>query len=93
MIKTDQSNRVDIIKGRDDYLHLVMFQKYEVREYDGEKALLMVQTADEVLDYREAVDKLSRAEMVIEKGDDHGFTGFERHFQMIVEFLSYLRVS
>jgi uncharacterized protein len=67
--------------------HLEMLQKYEVREYEGEKALLMVQTADEVLDYREAVDKLSRAEMVIEEGGDHGFKGFDRHLQRIVEFL------
>lgn len=67
--------------------HLEMLKKHEVKEYSGENALLMVQTADEVLDYREAVDKLSRAEMIIEEGGDHGFKGFDRHFQTIVEFL------
>jgi predicted esterase YcpF (UPF0227 family) len=69
--------------------HLEMLQKYEVEVYRGENALLMVQTADEVLDYREAVDKLSCAKMVIEEGGDHGFKGFDRHFQTIMEFLKH----
>ena len=67
--------------------HLDMLKKYEVEEYRGENALLMVQTADEVLDYREAVEKLSCSKMIIEEGGDHGFKGFDRHFQGIVEFL------
>lgn len=69
--------------------HLEMLKKYEVREYRGENALLMVQTADEVLDYREAVEKLSQSQMIIEEGGDHGFQGFDRHFQTIVEFLEH----
>ncbi|WP_366882596.1 YqiA/YcfP family alpha/beta fold hydrolase [Sulfuricurvum sp.] len=67
--------------------HLEMLKKHEVKEYSGENALLMVQTADEVLDYTEAVEKLSRAQMIIEEGGDHGFQGIERHFQTIIEFL------
>lgn len=67
--------------------HLEMLQKYEVEEYQGKNALLMVQTADEVLDYREAVEKLSQSTMIIEEGGDHGFKGFDRHFQTILEFL------
>lgn len=67
--------------------HLDMLKKYAVEEYQGENALLMVQTADEVLDYREAVEKLSWSKMIVEEGGDHGFKGFERHFQTIVEFL------
>ena len=69
--------------------HLEMLQKYEVKEYRGENTLLMVQTADEVLDYREAVDKLSQAKMIIEEGGDHGFKGFDRYFQTIVEFIEH----
>lgn len=69
--------------------HLEMLQKYEVKEYRGKNALLMVQTEDEVLDYREAVEKLSQATMIIEEGGDHGFKGFDRHFQTIVDFLEH----
>lgn len=69
--------------------HLDMLKKYEVKEYRGENALLMLQTGDEVLDYREAVEKLSRSNMMIEEGGDHGFKGFDRHFQTIVESLEH----
>lgn len=68
--------------------HLEMLKKYEVEKYSGENALLLVQTADEVLDYTEAVEKLSCANMIVEEGGDHGFQGIERHFQAIVEFLN-----
>lgn len=67
--------------------HLEMLKKYEVPEYCGENALLLVQTADEVLDYTEAVQKMSGAAMIVEEGGDHGYQGVERHFQRIMDFL------
>jgi len=69
--------------------HLEMLKKYEVPDYSGVNALLLLQTADEVLDYREAVEKLTQSQMIIEDGGDHGFKGFDRHFQTIVEFLEH----
>lgn len=67
--------------------HLEMLKKYDIPEYRGENALLLVQTADEVLDYTEAVKKLSAAAMIIEEGGDHGYQGFERYLHFILDFL------
>jgi predicted esterase YcpF (UPF0227 family) len=51
-----------------------------------ERYLLLAQTGDEVLDYRDAVSYYAGATQIIEAGGDHGFTGFERHFQTILDF-------
>ena len=51
-----------------------------------ERYLLLAQTADEVLDYRDAVAYYAGATQLIEDGGDHGFAGFERHFQTILDF-------
>ncbi|MHB1083244.1 MAG: YqiA/YcfP family alpha/beta fold hydrolase [Thiobacillus sp.] len=48
--------------------------------------LLLAQTGDEVLDYRDAVAYYAGATHIIEAGGDHGFAGFERHFQTILDF-------
>ena len=48
--------------------------------------LLLAQTGDEVLDYRDAVAYYAGATQIIEDGGDHGFAGFERHVQTILDF-------
>ena len=51
-----------------------------------ERYLLLAQTGDEVLDYRDAVAYYAGAAQIIEAGGDHGFAGFVRHFQTILDF-------
>tara|TARA_B100000809_G_C15103128_1_gene517695 strand:+ start:489 stop:1082 length:594 start_codon:yes stop_codon:yes gene_type:complete len=50
---------------------------------------LMAQTADETLDYRQAVEKYSACKQWVEEGGDHSFQNFERHIPSILEFLEH----
>lgn len=49
---------------------------------------LLQQTGDEVLDYRQAVDKFSAAKQTVEPGGDHSFINFERYPAQILQFLN-----
>ena len=48
---------------------------------------LLQQTGDEVLNFQHAVNYYSQCKQLIEFGGDHSFTGFERTFSSIVDFL------
>jgi len=51
-----------------------------------DRYLLLVQTGDEVLDYREAVAYFSGAWQHVEGGGDHGFAGFPATIPAILRF-------
>lgn len=70
--------------------HLGMLKKYETSITDQSRVMLMVQKGDDVLDYREAVDKLSNATQLVEEGGDHSFVRVEQYFDDIKLFLSDL---
>jgi predicted esterase YcpF (UPF0227 family) len=48
--------------------------------------LLMVETGDEVLDYREAVARYAGAEQIVVQGGDHMFQSFPEHIPRLLEF-------
>lgn len=48
---------------------------------------VLVQEADEVLDYRRALDFYRGSKMTVEAGGDHSFQGFDRHLAGVVNFL------
>lgn len=47
---------------------------------------LLVQTGDETLDYRQAVQKYHACKQTIEEGGDHSFQGFERYLDECMTF-------
>ncbi|MDN7138741.1 alpha/beta fold hydrolase [Pseudidiomarina sp. 1ASP75-14] len=61
--------------------------------FSKEQCWLLAQTADELLDYREAVQALPQAKHTIEPGGDHGFQGFASHIPEIVSFFRYAITS
>ena len=48
---------------------------------------LFQQTGDEVLNFQHAVNYYSQCKQCVEFGGDHSYTGFERTFARIVDFL------
>ncbi|KKO46572.1 esterase [Arsukibacterium ikkense] len=64
--------------------HVQSLDKYQC-SFSGQHCLLLVQTGDDVLDYKLAVDKLPDAKQVIEQGGNHGFEGFERYVVSVVK--------
>lgn len=53
---------------------------------DAKRYLVLLQTGDETLDYREAEEKFSNSQCIIEQGGDHAFTDLERHLAKIMRF-------
>mgnify|MGYP002712334837 CR=1 FL=1 len=50
---------------------------------------LLVQTGDETLDYRHAVQKYHACKQTIEEGGDHAFQGFERYLPDCMTFFNH----
>ena len=51
-----------------------------------ERYLLLTQTGDEVVDYREAVKKMQGAQQIVIEGGDHGFQNFSSYLDTILSF-------
>jgi hypothetical protein len=51
-----------------------------------ERYLLLVETGDEVLDYRSAVRKYLGAEQIVVQGGDHSLASFPEHVPLILKF-------
>jgi predicted esterase YcpF (UPF0227 family) len=55
---------------------------------DPDNFWLLVQSGDEVLDYREALHFYADCRQTVEQGGNHQFVDFERHLPALVEFLT-----
>ncbi len=66
--------------------HLAGWRALLVERIDPEKYLLLLETGDEVLDWREAVHKYAGARTVIREGGDHSLQGFPEHIERILAF-------
>lgn len=58
-----------------------------------ERYLLMVQTGDEVLDYRQAVERYRGCRQRVIEGSDHGFSNFADHLNPVLEFCGIISIN
>ncbi|WP_432454510.1 MULTISPECIES: YqiA/YcfP family alpha/beta fold hydrolase [unclassified Agarivorans] len=69
--------------------HIQHLRQLEVSDLSCQQQLwALLQTGDEVLDFRLAVTEYKGAKFTIEEGGDHSFQGFERHCGAILDFLA-----
>ena len=66
--------------------HLEGWRRLLVERVDPEKYLLLLETGDEVLDWREAARKYEGARMVIRQGGDHSLQCFPEMIPRILAF-------
>ncbi|HEU5178118.1 MAG TPA: YqiA/YcfP family alpha/beta fold hydrolase [Burkholderiales bacterium] len=66
--------------------HLQEWEKLYVPRITPQRYLLIVETGDEVLDYRKAVERYAGAEQVVVSGGDHSLVSFPQHLPRILEF-------
>ena len=66
--------------------YLEEWRRLDAPEVHPERYLLLVETGDEVLDYREAVRKYAGARQVVIEGGDHSLRSFPEHLPLILEF-------
>jgi predicted esterase YcpF (UPF0227 family) len=69
--------------------HLHEWEALVVPRITPSRYLLLVETGDEVLDYREAVRRYAGCEQVVVKGGDHSLQSFPQHLARILEFAGH----
>ena len=68
--------------------YLNAWQELYMPRITPSRYLLLVETGDEVLDYRRAVERYAGAQQVVIIGGDHSLRSFAEHLPRIVEFCS-----
>lgn len=66
--------------------HLRQWQRLYLPTVRPQHYLLLVETGDEVLDYRQAVEKYRGARQIVIEGGDHSLRSFPEHIPLILEF-------
>lgn len=66
--------------------HLRDWARLEVAHITPSRYLLIVETGDEVLDYRKAVARYPGSDHIVVAGGDHSLQSFPRHLPRILEF-------
>ena len=66
--------------------HLQEWARLVVPAIRPDRYLLLVETGDEVLDYRQAVARYAGAEQVVVQGGDHSLQSFPEHLPRILRF-------
>ncbi len=71
--------------------HLRQWEKLYLPSVHAQRYLLLVETGDEVLDYREAVKKYQGARQIVIAGGDHSLASFPEHIPLILGFAGLSR--
>ena len=66
--------------------HLREWAKLYVPRVSPERYLLIVETGDEVLDYRKAVKRYAGSEQIVVEGGDHSLQSFHGHLPRVLRF-------
>ncbi len=66
--------------------HMTQLAQLFREEIQQKNYQVMVQMGDEVLDYRQAVEKYPQSQLIVQKGGDHSFVNFEQMLPDIVKF-------
>jgi len=69
--------------------HLDQWRRLWVPTITPERYLLLVETGDEVLDYRRAVERYAGAEQVVRQGGDHSLQSFPEQLPRILSFAGH----
>jgi predicted esterase YcpF (UPF0227 family) len=69
--------------------HLEEWRRLYVPAITPQRYLLIVETADEVLDYRAAVARYAGAEQHVIEGGDHSLQSFPEHLPRILRFAGF----
>jgi uncharacterized protein len=69
--------------------HLEEWHALHVPTITPSRYLLIVETGDEVLDYRKALARYAGAEHLVIQGGDHSLQSFPRHLARILSFAGY----
>ncbi|RLA46094.1 MAG: esterase YqiA [Gammaproteobacteria bacterium] len=85
----DQENYHTGEVSRIEQGHLDQLQEFDVAILsEPARFMVLVQSGDEVLDYRQAAEKYAACKLLIEEGGDHSFQGYEHHLADVIEFLT-----
>jgi predicted esterase YcpF (UPF0227 family) len=71
--------------------HLRQLEQLYRPNIDAGRYLLLVETLDEVLDYREAVTKYAGSRQIVIEGGDHSLKSFPEHIPLILDFARLIR--
>jgi predicted esterase YcpF (UPF0227 family) len=75
-----------------DETHIQQLEVMKVGDITvAERYLVLLQTGDETLDYREAESKYKDSHCIIEQGGDHAFVDLERYIPKIMQFSKILK--
>ena len=69
--------------------HLEEWRQLYVPRITPSRYLLLVETGDEVLDYRRAVERYAGAQQVVLQGGNHSLQSFPQHLERLLSYAGY----